>query len=161
MTLINTGGTTLTGASITISSIPATFRDLQIIVRNYRPATDDAALAIRFNGDSGSNRYITKEVTTFNNNSFDNTYIKITGGSDNGANNSLCATTIYDYANTSTFKMLQTNASIVPNEITPTNINLSLFQGYYNQTTAISSLVFFNDAGGNFTSGTLFVYGVK
>ena len=161
MTLINTGGTTLTGASVTISSIPATYNNLMVIVRNYRPATDTAALAMRFNGDGASSRHRSQDALQENNVAFNSESVRITGESDNGASNSLSATTIYDYANTSTFKISQTHASIVPNATTPANINVRVIQGYYNQTTAISSLVFFNDAGGNFTSGTVFVYGVK
>jgi hypothetical protein len=160
MTLINSGGTTLTGASVTISSIPATYNDLRIIVRNFRPATDGSALVLRINGDGASSRHKTTSAISEDAASFNTEYITITRGSDNGASNNLTATTIYDYANTTTFKICQTHASITPNTSTPTNINMLINHGYYNQTTAISSLEFRCDSG-NFTSGTVFVYGVK
>lgn len=160
MTLLNAGGTTLTGSSITISSIPATYNDLRIIVRNFRPATDNSAMVLRINGDAGGSRHKTTSAISEDAASFNTEYITITRGSDNGASNNLTATTIYDYANTTTFKICQTHASITPNSSTPANINMLINHGYYNQTTAISSLEFRCDSG-NFTSGTVFVYGVK
>jgi hypothetical protein len=56
MTLINTGGTTLTGSSVTISSIPATYIDLYLVIRNPRPASDAVSVNMRVNSDS-NNRY--------------------------------------------------------------------------------------------------------
>jgi hypothetical protein len=46
-TTISTGGetlistTTLTGASITLSSIPSTYNTIKLVIRNYKPATDN------------------------------------------------------------------------------------------------------------------------
>jgi len=51
MTLINTGGTTLSGASITISSIPATYNNLQLVIRDFLPSLDAEPVRIRLNGD--------------------------------------------------------------------------------------------------------------
>jgi hypothetical protein len=160
MTLLNTGGTTLTGASVTISSIPATYNDLKIIVRNFRPATDGSACQVRINGDGASSRHKTTNTVSEDSSNFNSEAINISRSSDNGTSNSLIAATIYDYANTTTWKILQTHAAITPNSTTPANINTVFNHGYYNQTTAISSLEFRCDAG-NFTSGTVFVYGVK
>jgi hypothetical protein len=53
MTLIET--LTLSGASVTSSAISGSYQDLRIISRNYKPATDGAALLIRMNSDTGSN----------------------------------------------------------------------------------------------------------
>ena len=47
MTLIST--TTLTGASVTLSSIPTTYKDLYLVIRNFKPATDGASFVYRFN----------------------------------------------------------------------------------------------------------------
>ena len=46
MTLLST--TTLSGASVTISSIPQTYKNLQLVIQNYKPAVDapDKATAI-------------------------------------------------------------------------------------------------------------------
>jgi hypothetical protein len=46
MTLIST--TTLTGSSILLSSIPQTHKDLQIIIRNFLPASDNIQIRMQF-----------------------------------------------------------------------------------------------------------------
>jgi len=159
ITLLNSGGTTLTGSSVTISSIPATYTDLRIVVRNFVPVNDNDGLRMRFNADAGASRHVTNSAisasTTFN-----DTSIRIANTSDNAANSSFSVSTIYDYANTVTFKSCQTHASVVPLAATPTTPNAAIIHSYYNQTTAISSLEFLA-SGGNMTSGTVFVYGVK
>ena len=45
MTLIST--TTLTGASVTLSSIPQTYKNLQLVIRNFKPATDGQQIQMR------------------------------------------------------------------------------------------------------------------
>jgi hypothetical protein len=162
MTLINAGGTTLTGASVTISSIPATYNNLMVVVRNFRPVNDNITLRMRINEDAAANRHRTVDVTEAFGATFNETSIKISSTTDNGATaNNLSVTTLYDYANTSTFKICQTHASIMHNATTPsTQFNMYMIHGYYNQTGAISSLVFLPETG-DFTSGTVFVYGVK
>jgi hypothetical protein len=159
MTLINTGGTTLTGASVTINSIPATYRDLQIIVTNFLPATDGQSVLVRLNGDSGANRYRFNGSIAEDSVAFNDTGMAICGGVDNASSQSLIKLDIFDYANTSTWKMSQSNF-LVNNPTTSTNLNIGIRQFGYNQTAAISSLVF-STTSGNFTSGTVYVYGVK
>lgn len=56
ITLINTGGTSLSGSSVTISSIPTTYSSLQIVYKNVS-VTTACGLFIRFNGDTGNNYY--------------------------------------------------------------------------------------------------------
>jgi hypothetical protein len=160
MTLLNTGGTTLTGASVSVSSIPSGYVNLFVIVRNFRPATDNVSLWMRINGDTAT-RYLESLLgTNINNTAPDNEKFVISPVSDNGANSNLTALTIYDYSNTATWKAYQGNVSVTANPTTSTNFNANIRQGYYNQTAAITSLTFLPDTG-NFTSGTVFVYGVK
>ena len=54
MTLINSGGTSLTGASVTIGSIPQTYKELYLWFENVSGATDED-MFIRLNADTGSN----------------------------------------------------------------------------------------------------------
>jgi len=159
MTLINSGGTSLTGASVTISSIPATYNDLQLVIRNYLPANDNGNITCRINGDSTANRHKTLTSITTENVSFDATTWEISGGGDNATSQTLIILKIFDYANATTWKMGQTNF-IQTYHATPTNFNMGLRQHGYNQTGAISSLEIANN-GGNFTSGTAYLYGVK
>ena len=158
MTLIST--TTLTGASVTISSIPATYNDLRIVVRQFLPATDASILSIRMNGDTGANRHgYNNGWATQTAETFYDTLWQISGAADNAVTNSIIVGTIFDYANTSTWKMGLFTATM-NNQTTTTNFNINFNRGQYNQTGAISSLQFLANAG-NLTSGTVYLYGVK
>jgi len=158
MTLIST--TTLSGASITLSSIPATYNDLKIVVRLLLNATDNQEFLMRMNADATASRHFwANAYTSTTNSTFDATSIRLTGGQDNAVTQSIITLTIPDYANTSTWKFCNFN-SFTNNATTTTNFVISAGFGAYNQTGAISSLQFL-PAGGNFTSGTVLLYGVK
>jgi len=157
MTLIST--TTISNnATVTLSSIPGTYNHLQVIVRDYRPATDTAALQCRINGDANT-RYITSTTNTNTNASYGNSALSITLDSDNGASDSSVIFNLFDYANADTFK-LSTVFSVVNNPSTTTNAAYQYRYGIYNQTGAITSLEFLAETG-NITSGTIYLYGVK
>ena len=157
MTLIST--TTLTGASVTLSSIPATYNHLQLVVRNFLPATDAAEMQIRINADGAASRHDSSSANATNA-TFGSTAVSITPGQDNAVTNGLAITTIFDYTNTTTWKIWESQA-ITNNATTTTNANLySRVSGRYNQTGAISSLLL-QPTSGNFTSGTVLLYGVK
>ena len=161
MTLIST--TTLSGASVTLSSIPATYNDLQIVIRLPLLSADNNEVFIRFNGDSTANRH--KEIngfTTIANQSFDSTRINITSGIDNAVTQGIITLRIPDYANTSTWKF-GSFLSLANHATTTTNFTFFAGQVAYNQTGAISSLEFTPGGAGSptFTSGTILLYGVK
>jgi hypothetical protein len=160
MTLINTGGTTLSGSSTTISSIPSTYKNLQIVVRNFQPSSNGQGFRIRFNADSNS-RYQTMTLSqaTGTELSFNQTLIEFSGGQNSSNTTSLQIINVYDYANTSTWKHCEQN-SIVAHETTATNLRFNKTFGAYNQTVAIDS-VNFTVGTGTFTAGTVFVYGVN
>lgn len=54
MTLINAGGTSLSGSSTTISSIPNTYKALQVVLVDVRNTTDGTSANYRFNSDTGT-----------------------------------------------------------------------------------------------------------
>lgn len=155
MTLIST--TTLSGASITLSSIAQTYKNLFLVIRNFKPATDADKLSIRFNGDSGT-RYNTLGVTG-SNLSFGASFIEGSGEADNSASEAIITLEIPDYANTATWKIISIDA-LTNNATTATNLNFFKRVGVYNQTSAISSITIFA-ALGNLTSGTCLLYGVN
>jgi hypothetical protein len=157
MILINTGGTTLTGASITISSIPGTYKDLKLVVRNFLPATDAQAIRIRFNGDSGTS--YAENASDASNTAASLTEMTPCNGADDTVSNGLIYATITDYANTTTYKMIEMQ-SIVTNPTTTANINYRRNVGWFYNSAAITSITLFPSAG-NFTSGTAFLYGVS
>ena len=160
MTLINSGGTTLTGSSTTISSIPATYKNLQIVIRQFQPSSDGYNVNLRFNADTGT-RYRTIENSQAGGTelSFGQTLIEFGGGQDNGNTTSLIIINVYDYANTVTLKTCDQNA-IVAHETNTSNLRFYRTYGAFNQTGAIDS-VNFTVASGTFTAGTVYVYGVS
>ena len=160
MTLIST--TSLSGASTTISSIPGTYKNLQLVIRDLLPATDSTGLNMRLNGDSTANRYVVYpwNSAAVTNLSFDDTQF---GGIvqliDNGVTNNLTIINLYDYANTDTYRYGTCQGVSVYSantaQIIAGNYNL-----YYNQTSAITSITLIMGSG-NITSGTALLYGVS
>jgi len=160
MTLIST--TTLTGSSVTLSSIPQTYNSLYLVIQNFKPATDNEALLFRFNNDSTANRHYLTYYTQYYYStqfSFNNNYLQVTSGNDNSVSSSLTEIEIPNYTNTTTWKMAKYN-SINTDGTTPTQLVFNAGAGLYNQTSAISSIGLLPSAG-NFTSGTALLYGVK
>jgi len=151
-TLINTGGTTLSGASVSITSIPDTYRILYVEVLNYRPANDGASLRFQLNSQTGA-VYIRGGGGAFG-----DTNLSFALGSDNGTSNSFAYTYIYGYS-TSNWKVAL-GQGVTNNSTTPANAEYGTTIGVTNITAAISSIQLFAD-GSNFTSGTAYVYGVK
>jgi hypothetical protein len=161
MTLLST--TTLTGASVTLSSIPQTYNNLKLIIRNFRPVSDGAQLRARINADSGANRHYSMrldgDVSGASEKAFDDTYFRLTGNNDDTVATGSASIDIWDYTNTTTWKFA-TCQSITTGSTTTTSFIPSNYFGAYNQTTAISSIVLLASSG-NMTSGTALLYGVK
>jgi hypothetical protein len=157
MTLIST--TTLSGATTTLSSIPGTYKNLQVIIQNYKPATDGDFLILRFNGDTGSNRH-TAFADSSGNKAFDGNRQFISNPQDNSVAQGLTVLNISNYANTTTWKFWEM-CSIGNDSTTTTNLSYARYPAAYNQISAITSLEFANNSGGNFTSGTILLYGVS
>lgn len=157
MTLIST--TSLSGSSISLTSIPSTYKDLRIVVRSFKPSTD-GNLYLRVNQDSNANRHfhsVSNDIYTGE--AFSTTSINCSNTQDSGGGDSLITIEIFDYTNTTTWKLLNSSA-ITNNGTTVTNLNYRFGMGAYNQTSAISSLDIFPSSG-TFTSGSLLLYGVS
>jgi hypothetical protein len=157
MTLIST--TTLSGASVTLSSIPATYKNLQLVIRNLKPSVDGENIQWRINGDSTANRHRSVFSIIAANQSFNDTLCSTAYSNDNSVDSGIVVVNFFDYANTTTWKMMESQELLV-NLTTTTNFNYGIGQHGYNQTGAISSLVLFPNSG-NFTSGTALLYGVS
>lgn len=148
---------TLSGSVVNLSSISGSYKNLQLIIRNFRPATDGAALAIRLNADTAT-RYTGSDTSgTFAFNV--GTGLGASGATDNGASNSLLTINFFDYANTTTWKMFNM-IGISNNSTTATSAQFFRSNGFYNQTGAITAINLFCDTG-NFTSGDYILYGVQ
>ena len=157
MTLLST--TTLSGASTTISSINQTYVNLQIFITGMTNATSAATPDIQFNG-SGSNF---TGVELYNSNTSAGTgaltstsFKFITAPTRTDANN-FWGITIFNYASTTAYKGAFSVMGATRNaggEASGSNF------GYIKTNSAISSLVITNP-GGNWSAGTVLIYGVK
>jgi hypothetical protein len=157
MTLIST--TTLSGASVTLSSIPQTYNSLRVVIRNYLPADDNVRMIMRINSDANT-RYAELGVspasptTTFN-----DTRFAVCPSADNAVSTNSGIVDIPDYTNSVTWKQCLIQ-SISVDSATNTSFRFGNIFGVYNQTSAITSLLFLPNTG-NFTSGSILLYGVK
>ena len=157
MTSLATG--TLSGASVTISSISGSYNDLHLVITNRVHATANKAAAIRFNGDSGVKYTV---ATGYNNDTSagittpDQTFIR-TGGdaASSGTSYSIEYLKIYNYANTSIYKICDTNSYT-----TNTTASIRNSIGFYQSAAAITSITILAESG-NLTSGNYVLYGVK
>ena len=156
MTLINTGGTALSGSSVSISSIPSTYVNLYMIIVGYRPATNSEDIRMTFNSNTNAYSWNSTGGTgTFNQSS-----AKLTdGGQSNGNNYSLISVEIPSYANGSTWKFGDSNA-LSSYGASSSQFLVTRYMAMWNNTSAISSIQLMPQ-NGNFTSGTAYVYGVK
>lgn len=153
MTLINTGGTTLSGSSTTISSIPSGYNYIYGQIVGFRPATNGADLRAQFNGDTAAN-YSWIGGSTFNQSS---TFIN-NGGCSSSSDNGNIQFNLPNYlsANWKLADVVSVN-SISTNSA---NFFAQNWVSVWNGTAAITSMTFLCSSG-NFTSGTVYLYGVK
>jgi hypothetical protein len=159
MTLLST--TTLGGSSTTISSISSAYVNLYCEIINFLPATDDARIYVRPNNISNGSTYYNAQIGTADGNySFNDTTFTLSLGNDNGTATNFTAFNLYNYADTSTWKMIS-SLSMLNNATSPTTqVAYRSLIGFMNYTSAIDSLTFHLSTG-NFTSGTVLLYGVK
>jgi hypothetical protein len=153
-TLIST--TSLTGSTVTLSSIPQNYSNLRLIVRGFRPSID-AQLRLRINGVTASS-YRQREYEISTNNTFNETSFNITQ-QDTSTSNSLCLVDLFDYAETGLWRLGQSNS--ISNDVnTPANVGMWAFTMASSITSPITSLTLFPSTG-NFSAGTALLYGVK
>jgi hypothetical protein len=161
LTLLST--TTLSGASTTISSISGAYTNLYCVVFGQTNATADGTMLISAN--SGASIFTTHteftnaSVQNFEANlylrlAFDNAAYRIFRTSANNA----WTFTIENYASTTAYKAISFNGAYVRNSGADTGGVTG--GGGVVTTSAITSLAFAND-GGNFSAGTVLLYGVK
>lgn len=158
MTLINTGGTTLSGSGTTISSIPGTYTDLRLIVVAPIPATNgEGAPAMQFNGDTGTS-YTSTDTTEYRE-SWNQTRMYMGGETNNSGTNGITNILIPDYARSGPYRTCLT-LTTAQNAYVSGNVTSTRTMGFANITSAITSITLLPNSG-NWTSGTVYVYGVK
>lgn len=143
-------------ASYTSATIPGTYRNIEIVVRDFLPATDGTQLALRLNGISTSSY---NDNQSAGSQTFGKTYCEVTGNSDNVVANGLCIIAIEDYANAVTSKFIDCRA-FTYNSTTSTNSQWNYNWSCFNSQSAITTVTLFA-ASGNITSGSALIYGVS
>jgi hypothetical protein len=152
MTLLST--TTLSGASTTISSISQDYKRLMIYMYGHTNNTSDGTARILPNNTSGHTYVLITDVATGVYVGGGQLELNYLNNPNTNAVNSYCIT--YDnYASTTHFKPMQAWGYY-----DNTNNRRFFIAGAYYSTSAISSLTFTN-TGGNWSAGTVQLYGVK
>ena len=155
MTSIATGS--LSGSAVAITSIPSTYKNLQLVLRNFYRSADGLA-QIRFNNDSAAH-YLFASATSTSGNAYGFFESRLTEDQDNSVGNGLVIADIYDYANTTTWKYMHSKA--LTNDVTtaanPTYVE---YKTFYNQTAAITQINLIVPTG-TFSGGTYTLYGVS
>jgi hypothetical protein len=164
-TLLNSGGTALTGAqTITVSGISGKDK-IAIVVDGASSASASSTISIRLNTDTGANYY------TYGNRAIANTtysrddFRGWAAGSDFnsirlGVMSTSTGSDVYGFClltgcNASGLKMIQSNGGALPDGASAGQFyNIG---GYYNSASTISSISVFS-ASGNFDAGTVYVY---
>ena len=160
MTVITSG--TLTSTSTLINSIPATYTDLVLEIKNYTTTVSGWAADIRLNDDATANRHFTTSgIPIGTGTAFNDTKILMTADNGNvgSSSTSLIRVTIPAYANTTTWKIVECQA-VTQVAATPTNCYYQDGGGIYNQTAAISSFRILPNSAATI-GGTYTLYGVK
>lgn len=165
---VNPGGmillstTTLSNASVTLSSIPSTYRHLQLIISGVTANTANGTLRIlpnnvnNLSGAGGARGFSSASDTL---GYMDNVLYphNIQSTLRTSANN-VAQITIFNYASASYFKSFLSTYRIVG---TDSNSYAGVTGGAFNSTTAISSLVIDYGGTNTFSAGQVLLYGVS
>jgi hypothetical protein len=158
MTLLNAGGTALTGATTTVSSIPATYTNLQIYVKDFYPSADGLTKLV-INGDTTAANYIytgwrARTSSLALDNGADNRLSLFAVDGTSASN--FVSITIGLYAG-SNQKQFVANMNYKSDNGTEAGNNVVT---KWANTAAINSIGINTDTG-TFSGGTMYVYGVK
>ena len=158
MTLIST--TTLTGASTTLSSIPQTYNYLYLVIFGVTNATANGSLRIDANGSNILGQVWGRSDPTSVNVSLDDRIYA--GQATNGdilrtSADNVFLTRIYNYTSATNFKNFDTVGYFINGSSVKTP---GAAWGGLSTNSAITSIVL-RQSGGNFSTGTALLYGVK
>jgi hypothetical protein len=154
MTSLATGS--LSGSSVSISSIPATYLNLQLVIRDWFPATDDVSLQLTVN--NSSNIYIQATNTNTAAASYGATKAQVTATADNSDRNNFALINFWDYTNT--VEKFFDSKFVNGNASSATDRNFGRYQMAAQLTSAIDRIDI-SLSSGNFSGGTYILYGVK
>jgi hypothetical protein len=161
-TLLNAGGTALTGAqTVTVSGISGVDK-IMVLVKGASSASASSYIGVRLNTDTGNNYYQAGSQNTYSATYNANDFSRIDGGADamiylgglpTNAAQAMAGSVVLSGCNSSGVKVLTSagggtgaggQASFIAN-------------GYYNSSSTISSISVFSSTG-NLDAGTVFVF---
>jgi hypothetical protein len=156
MTLIST--TTLTGATVTLSSISSAYKDLRLVFKDFRH-TGGGNNTVHFIVNSTNSIYETMPShAAMDSNAMTASVADLTRGEVQPAvAGNLVVAQIYEYASTTTYKYVDTKVATSSSAGT---FGLTNLRSFIRTTSAISSLTF-SLAAGSFNGGTVLLYGVN
>ena len=145
------------GASVSVSSIPATYRDIVFIWRDFYFVNDDLMTGY-VNGTTG---IYTNQVVGNGDAPMTTTYFipQQSETTDNTDNNNFLMMRFYDYANTSSHKIV--DAWVIQRNAANTTYRLLNSTNGIRLTAAISTITFGTQTGANIAGGTYSMYGVS
>ncbi len=150
-------------SSVTFSSIPATYRDLVLVITNQTTSTDEFPdLGAQFNSDSGSNYpHVQMSGSNAGAGSFSatNHYARVGFPEKNSSSGwSLGISHIMDYSATDKHKTILTRRN---GDTAPNLLQSAAIATRWASTSAISSIYLFNVDNSNFKTGSSFyLYGI-
>jgi hypothetical protein len=159
-TLLASGNFSTGSATLAITSIPNTYQELYVVLRDVAPSTTPAQIQMRLNNDSSALYESTTTSPLKSAAPFTQTIIGITGGRNvfNTGVDNFQVIRIPGYANTNAFKLL-TSSYLVQEDAS--NWSGGLNSGFYRSNTAISEINFLNSGGFNWAAGSYELFGVK
>lgn len=141
-------------ATLTLSSISQAYLDLVLVIRGFQPATGGSRLTCQ--PQAGSSFWVVSGLSVAGGGSTD-TYLDLSGPTENTATSSHAVLRIMDYATTTGRSVGQVNFGASSN----TSGQNRGFYGYFQTATDIDQIKIDCTGGGNFAAGTYVLYGVK
>ena len=165
MTLINTGGTALSGTSTQISSIPGTYKNLEIWVVNAQ-INADTVVGFTINNDTGATQYLHYRLynqsetpgSASDSSSFVNLGATALSYFVKNSTENVTKIVILNYAATG---IKQFKVDFVGKQASSSYTYMLNGLVYTYNTSAITSFEMRSITTGSFSGGTIYVYGVK
>jgi len=158
MTLLSQ--TTLSGASTTVSNISQAYTHLYIWLDRFLPATNNVNIRMCVNGDTSTSYTLSPHTDASNGTSYESSFAVAFDMSNVNADRNSANLWLYQYANTTTRKGWETFSHYHNQNTLNTTYGWLVYHSQFASTSAISSVTFFPTSG-NWTSGTINIYGVK
>jgi hypothetical protein len=157
MTSLATGS--LSGSSVSITSISGSYNSLRLVIMNWRPSGANTNLLMQFNTDTGTN-YVSEAGYTFSTDaSAAATSLRISGGTSATTDTGQLVIDMPSYASTAVWKFTQGAGYTTPGS-GATTTRSAWVNGIWTSATAITSIQLILSAGTH-SAGTYTLYGVK